>query len=176
VTGASGGVGSFAVQFLSKSGFEVVAVSGKKAQFDYLKALGAEKVCGLEELELGDRPLEVAKFGGAVDNVGGQTLAKISHHVNLWGNIACVGLAEGHEMNLSVMPLILRGVSLLGISSNNCPLDLRRTLWEWLATELKPKDLSKFVSEIGTLEEVLPLAEKMLNRQTWGRVLIRHAT
>lgn len=173
ITGASGGVGVFATSFLARSGFDVIAVSGKKDKYDFLAALGAQKVCNLPELELGDRPLENVKLGGAIDNIGGETLAKLSHHVNLWGNIACVGLAEGHETHLSVMPLILRGVSLLGISSNNCGLQLRQNLWQWLATELKPKNLSQFVSTTGTLSTVTELAEKMLNRQTWGRILIR---
>lgn len=174
VTGASGGVGSFATKFLAQSGFHVIAVSGKKERYDFLKKeLGAETICDINELGLGERPLEGVKFGGAVDNVGGKTLAKLSHHINIYGNIACVGLAESHELNFSVMPLILRGVSLLGISSNNCPIALRHTLWQWLATELKPKNLSQFVSETGTLSDVCTLAEKMLNRQTWGRILIR---
>lgn len=173
VTGASGGVGTFAVKFLSQSGFNVVAISGKKEKHEFLKALGAETVCDIHDLGLGERPLENVKFGGAIDNVGGNTLARISHHINIYGNIACVGLVEDHAMNFSVMPLILRGVSLLGISSNNCPLQLRHNLWQWLATELKPKNLEKFVSEAGTLSDVCNLAEKMLKRQTWGRVLIR---
>ncbi|OQW46840.1 MAG: hypothetical protein A4S09_02725 [Proteobacteria bacterium SG_bin7] len=173
VTGASGGVGTFAVKFLSQSGFQVIAISSKRERYDFLKSLGADTVCDMSGLSLGDRPLENVKFGGAVDNVGGNTLARLSHHINIYGNIACVGLAESHEMNFSVMPLILRGVSLLGISSNNCPMQLRQNLWQWLATELKPKNLHSFVSETGTLSNVCNLAEKMLKRQTWGRILIR---
>ncbi len=173
VTGASGGVGSFATQFLAQSGYSVTAVSGKKDKYDFLSSLGAETICDITQLELGPRPLETVKFGGAIDNVGGETLAKISHHVNLWGNIACVGLTENHEVKLSVMPLILRGVSLLGISSNNCGLQLRHNLWQWLANELKPRDLKRFVSHTGSLSTVGLMADKMLNRQTWGRILIR---
>lgn len=173
ITGASGGVGVFATQFLARSGFDVIAVSEKKEKYDFLTSLGAQKVCAISELDLGSRPLETVKIGGAIDNIGGATLAKLTHHVNFWGNIACVGMADSHELQLSVMPLILRGVSLLGISSNNCHLQLRQNLWQWLATELKPKDLSRFVSATGNLSTVTDYAEKMLNRQTWGRILIR---
>ncbi|WP_141735860.1 YhdH/YhfP family quinone oxidoreductase [Oligoflexus tunisiensis] len=173
VTGASGGVGSLAVAMLSKLGFEVVAVSGKVEQKKALLELGAAKVLRPEELELGTRPLETVRFGGAIDNVGGSMLEGILRHVNLWGNVASVGLASGHEFSATVMPFILRGVSILGISSANCPRPLREEIWKKLSGAWRPRSLDVFVNrEIG-LDEVRETAEQMLSRQTTGRTLVR---
>ena len=173
VTGASGGVGSFAVNFLSRSGFKVIAVSGKPELKNYLLNLGAHEVFSPEQLGLGPKPLERIKFGGAIDNVGGETLAKILAHTQLWGNIACVGLVESHELKTTVMPFILRGVSLLGISSNNCPYSLRRQLWQDLAGRLKPPKLAKFKTEQIGLEQLVSTAHLMLARKTHGRVVVK---
>jgi NADPH2:quinone reductase len=173
VTGASGGVGSLAVAMLAKLGFEVIAVSGKDEQQDRLRDLGAARVMRPEELELGQKPLEKVRFGGAIDNVGGPLLEGLLRHVNLWGNVASVGLAGGHALQATVMPFILRGVSILGISSTNCPRPLREEIWQKLAGEWKPKSLDVFVSrEIG-LDAVTFAAEQMLDRQTTGRTLVR---
>ncbi len=173
VTGASGGVGSFAISFLSQLGFHVIAVSGKTQLKDYLLKLGASEILSSEQLNLGTKPLESIKFGGAIDNVGGETLAKIYAHTQLWGNIACVGLAQSHELKTTVMPLILRGVSLLGISSNNCPRPLRVKLWQDLAEKLKPKDLAFFKTQSITLNQVRTSAQTMLERKTHGRVVVK---
>ncbi len=173
VTGASGGVGVFAISFLAKLGFRVIAVSGKRDHRDYLISLGANEVLSSEELGLGDRPLEKARFGGAIDNVGGDVLAKLMSHIDLYGNIACVGLAESAHLKTTVMPMILRGVSLLGISSNNCEINLRQQLWSQMANELKPKNLEVFLQhEIG-LQDVLAWSKKMLARQTFGRTVVK---
>ena len=139
VTGASGGVGSLAVAFLKKAGFTVHAVSSKKDRWDWLRAIGADLLLHPSELAFGDRPLESVRFAGAIDNVGGELLEGVMRHTELWGNIACVGLAGGHQFSNTVMPMILRGVSLLGISSANCPMPLRRKVWNRLATDLKPR-------------------------------------
>jgi NADPH2:quinone reductase len=172
VTGASGGVGSLAVAMLAKLGFEVIAVSGKLEQKDRLLQLGATRVMGPEELELGQKPLETVRFGGAIDNVGGTLLEGIVRHVNLWGNVASVGLAGGHVFQATVMPFILRGVSILGVSSTNCPRPLREQIWEKLANEWKPESLDIFVTrEIG-LDAAPIVAEQMLSRQTSGRTLV----
>lgn len=172
VTGASGGVGQFAISFLSKLGFEVHALTGKRELTERLTQIGAHKVIFTSQLELGSRPLESVRYGGVVDNLGGATLSKLIAHVNLWGNVSCIGLAESAELKTTVMPIILRGVSLLGISSNNTPYDLRLKIWDRLASDLKPEKLDSYVSSIVPLEDVVITAEKMLARETHGRILV----
>lgn len=173
ITGASGGVGQFAIEFFSKSGFEVWALSEKKESHERLRQLGATSTMTLKELKTSSRPMDKAVYGGIVDNVGGDLLSKLIPHVNLWGNIACVGLAGGAELHTTVLPMILRGVSLLGTSSNNTSWDLRLKLWADLAGPLKPKDLAAYVSRIISLDEVVATAEQMLQRRTSGRVLVK---
>ncbi|MDD3518950.1 MAG: acryloyl-CoA reductase, partial [Chromatiales bacterium] len=121
VTGATGGVGSIAIDVLAGLGYEVVALSGKPELEGWLKGLGAAQVVDRNTLEMGTRPLEAAQWGGALDNVGGATLAWLTRTVRPWGNIAAIGMAGGTELDTSVMPFILRGIGLLGISSANCP-------------------------------------------------------
>jgi acrylyl-CoA reductase (NADPH) len=173
VTGASGGVGSFATQIFSQLGFEVIAVSGKPKQHEFLKSLGAHIVQTPAQLELGTRPLETVRFGGAVDNVGGKTLSAILAHTQLWGNVASIGLAEGPELNATVMPFILRGVSLLGTSSNNTPMDVRLQIWKKLANEWKPKKLSELVTKTVTLHELPSVFDSFFDRTVHGRVLVQ---
>lgn len=173
VTGASGGVGSLAVAMLAKLGFEVIAVSGKPELKSHLIELGASQVLAPEALELGQKPLEKVRFGGAIDNVGGTLLEGLIRHINLWGNIASVGLAGGPAFQGTVMPFILRGVSILGISSTNCPLPLRKVIWQNLASTWRPQSLDSFVHRELTLNDVSKAAEEMINRQSRGRTLIR---
>ncbi|SMF34179.1 YhdH/YhfP family quinone oxidoreductase [Pseudobacteriovorax antillogorgiicola] len=173
VTGASGGVGSLAVSMLVTRGYEVIAVSGKKEQHDRLKELGAEQVLTVEELELGKNPLETARFGGAIDNVGGAVLEGLIRHTNLWGSIASVGLAMDFKFSNTVMPFILRGVSLLGISSTNCPYDLRCEVWKSLSGDLKPKALESFVAKETNLEGLNKVFNDMLERKTVSRTLVK---
>lgn len=173
VTGASGGVGQFAISFLTRAGFDIHALTGKPELADQLLALGAKKVLHFEDLKLSAAPLGPVTYGGAIDNLGGEILAKIMAHTALWGNVACVGLAASAELKTTVMPLILRGVSLIGISSNNTPMPLRQKIWQRLATDLKPSDLQNFCKNEIHLDEVLTMSHKMLNRQTQGRTLVR---
>jgi NADPH2:quinone reductase len=173
VTGASGGVGGFAVQLFSQKGYEVIAASGKHEAIKYLQELGAAKVIPPAELELGPRPLEKARFGGAVDNVGGKMLSQILAHVNLWGNVASIGLAESANLDTTVMPFILRGVSLLGASSNNTPMPLRHELWKKLAGEWKPKQLEKIVARTVELKDLMPAFDDLLHRKVHGRILVQ---
>lgn len=173
VTGATGGVGSFAIQLFSHLGFEVWAVSGRPEHFSYLKELGASECYTPEELKLGTRPLESVRFGGVVDNVGGEMLAGLCRHVQLWGNVGCIGLAGGADLKTTVMPHILRGVSLLGISSNNCQKTVRTEIWKRLSQAWKPSALTQIVKQEITLNEILPTAENLLNRKLLGRILIR---
>ncbi len=172
VTGASGGVGSFATQLFSQAGYEVHAVSGKHESRNYLTQLGAKQILSPDQLDLGARPLERARFGGAIDSLGGESLAKVMSHVQTWGNVACVGLAESAELHTTVMPLILRGVSLVGISSNNCPRDLRLSLWEKLATTWRPKTLDAIVKRVVGLKDVSLACDEVMHRQVQGRILV----
>lgn len=173
VTGASGGVGSLAVWLFSQKGYQVIAVSGKTAEHEWLKQMGASDVVTPEKLKLGTRPLEQSRYQAAVDNVGGTLLAGLSRHIDLWGAIACVGLAESPELHATVMPLILRGVSLLGISSANCPMPLRQEVWKmWSEMDLAALEKLMHIQEIG-LEEIMPTAEAMLARKTTGRHIVK---
>lgn len=174
VTGATGGVGNFAISILSHLGFEVIAMTGKKDQHhQLLTSLGASQVCSLEELQLGSRPLEKSLFGGAIDNIGGSTLSQILAHIKLWGNVASIGLAAGHEFNSTVMPFILRGVSLLGVSSNNCPTPLRHDIWKKLSSDWNTKKFSHIPTSEISLEEVLSCSKEMLHRKTIGRTIVK---
>jgi len=173
VTGASGGVGSIAVAILSKLGFEVAAVSGKAEVHQWLKDLGASRILGRDELPGGDRPLEKAVWGGAVDNVGGAMLARITRTVVPYGNIASIGLAGGTELSTTVMPFILRGVALLGVHSVDIPYLQRAEIWQHLASDWAPPDLDLILHSCITLEALPELFERMLQGSTHGRVLVQ---
>ncbi len=173
VTGASGGVGSMAISILSTLGFDSIAVSGRQDFYQYLTDLGANRVCSAEQLALSERPLDKVNFGGAIDNVGGQLLSQILAHTQLWGNVASIGLADTHQFNSSVFPMILRGVSLLGVSSTNCPMPLRKEIWNRLATDLKPKSLDKILSEEVKLKDVGKVFNDLLDRKRYGRTIVK---
>lgn len=175
VTGATGGVGSFAVDILSSLGYEVVAVTGKSDNNAMLEGLGASHVLDRNTLQLEGRPLEKAQWGGAIDNVGGNILAWLTRTVNPWGNIAAVGLAGGFELNTTVMPFILRGVSLLGINSQGCPTELRHQLWQRLASDLAPQNLDKIVTDTVKLDDLPDVFGKMLAGETTGRTIVEIA-
>ena len=173
VTGATGGVGSFAIDMLSGLGFEVVALSGKADAESYLKSLGANRIVDRHSLEMGTEPLEKTQWAGAVDNVGGDVLAYLTRTVRPWGNIVSIGLVGGVKLDTTVMPFILRGVGLLGVSSSNCPLPWRKPLWERLGSNMKPRHLDKIISDTVTLEQLPDVFEKMLAGKTRGRVVVR---
>jgi NADPH2:quinone reductase len=173
VTGATGGVGSFAIDMLAGRGYSVTAISGKAEAAEYLRTLGAEEIVDRRELELGTRPLERTRWGGAVDNVGGELLGWLTRTVSPWGSIASIGLAGGTELNTTVMPFILRGVSLLGINSVDCPLPLRHHLWSRIAGDLRPRHLDQIASETVDLEGLPDVFERMLAGDTRGRVVVR---
>ncbi len=172
VTGASGGVGMVATNLLANQGYHVIAVTGKASAKERLQKLGAKEVCSLEELQLGSRPLEKARWAGAIDNLGGEVIAGIARHINFLGNIATVGMAAGTEFHSSVMPYILRGVSILGISSNNCPLPLRKELWQRLSSEWKPTELPSLLEKTVTLSQLDTVFQNMLARKTQGRTIV----
>jgi acrylyl-CoA reductase (NADPH) len=173
VTGATGGVGSLAVDILSGLGYEVVALTGKDTEHEYLRALGVRAVLDRKTLDLGSRPLEKAQWAGAIDNVGGEVLAWLTRTVKPWGNIAAVGLAGGSEIHTTVMPFILRGVSLLGITSAGCPAALRYKLWPRLATDFRPPHLASIVTEVVELEDLPRVFAAMLEGRVRGRTVVK---
>jgi acrylyl-CoA reductase (NADPH) len=173
VTGATGGVGMIAIDILSGLGYEVIALTGKVSREADLKALGAASVLDRNILKLDGPPLEKAQWGGAIDNVGGDILAWLTRTVVPWGNIASVGLAGGSELHTTVMPFILRGVSLIGITSSGCPTGLRHTLWQRLANDLAPRHLDKIVSNIVSMRELPDIFANMLAGKTTGRTVIK---
>lgn len=172
VTGATGGVGSFAIQLLKQRQYRVHALTGKPEAATYLKSLGAEVVLQRDDLKLGSKPLETPRFGGAIDNVGGELLSQILTHTELWGNVGAVGLVESAELNTTVMPFILRGVSLLGVSSNNTPMPIRRQVWRDLGSKDRPQSLNQTLARAIPLIEAMTAAEDLLNRRVQGRILI----
>jgi acrylyl-CoA reductase (NADPH) len=173
VTGATGGVGSVAIEILAARGYSVLAVSGRPQHREYLLKLGAAEIETPDALALGRRPLEPARFGGAIDNVGGELLAGLVRHVGLWGQVACIGMAGSPELSGTVFPLILRGVSLLGISSNNCPMPLRRRIWNRLGADLRPERLDEIVFTEVPLDGVIDAATQLVDRRSLGRTLVR---
>jgi NADPH2:quinone reductase len=172
VTGATGGVGSYAIDLLSRRGYEVTALTGKPDAQPYLRGLGANALLDRRTLAPGARPLERAQWGGAIDNVGGEALAWLTRTVKPWGNIASIGLAGGMELNTTVMPFILRGVSLLGITSANCPMDRRRRLWERLASDLHPAHLEAIARETIGLDGLPGVFERLLSGRQMGRTVV----
>lgn len=173
VTGASGGVGTVAVNLLTAAGYEVHAITGKVEEFDWLEHLGARQCISRRDLHWGQKPLERATWAGCIDSVGGDMLAGISRVIDLWGNIACCGMAGGQGLHTTVFPMILRGVSLLGISSANCPIDTRRTLWDRLGNEWKPPHLDEIIRGETTLDGMPEVFDRMLAGGSLGRVVVR---
>jgi NADPH2:quinone reductase len=173
VTGATGGVGSFAVDLLDAAGYQAVAVTGKADQHDYLKALGASEVIAREDLETKGRPMEKARWAGAIDNVGDGMLAELLRTTVPWGSIASIGLAGGPELNTTVMPFILRGVSLLGVTSANCPQERRREVWNRLGSDWKPRHIDSIVSATVGLDELPGVFERTLAGEIRGRTVVQ---
>ena len=172
VTGASGGVGSVAVVLLAHIGFETLASTGTEAAHGWLKDLGAAEIVPRQELsEPSPKPLHKPRFAGAVDTVGGEVLSNVVKSLSYRGAAAACGLVAGPELSLTVFPFILRGVSLLGIDSAECPMDVRRRVWEKLANEWKV-DLTPVTREV-TLDELSGVIDEILAGQTQGRVLVK---
>ena len=172
VTGATGGVGSIAVALLAKSGYRVVASTGKTAEHDLLKTLGAAEVIQRDELLQGaERPLMKERWAGAIDVVGGTTLAAAIKSTRYGGAVTCCGLVGSADLPLNVFPFILRGVSLLGIDSVQCPMPQRREVWRRLATEWKLPQLLEAAHEIG-LDGVEAAIQAMLQGEATGRTVI----
>ena len=176
VTGATGGVGGLALALFKQAGFTTVAITGKGGAEGYLHELGAERVIERSHLDLGSKPLEKALWGGAVDNLGGEMLTYLTRTVKPWGNIACIGLAQSAALNTTVIPLILRGVSLLGIHSVEVPREWRLALWEKLAGDWKVAGLRRrIVRAVIDLEEVPLACKELIAGRARGRYVVRLA-
>lgn len=172
VTGATGGVGSLAVDIFGKAGFEVHAISGKAEQAAYLQSIGASQVLGRDALAT-TRPMESARFGGGLDNVGGPMLTSLLAQTAPYGNVASAGLAASADLPMTVMPFIIRGVSLLGVASAGTARDIREAVWEKLAGEWKPRHLDAICTREATLEELPQVFDTMLAGGSLGRTLVR---
>jgi acrylyl-CoA reductase (NADPH) len=175
VNGATGGVGSVAIDILAGLGYHVVALTGKEAETDYLKSLGAKEVMLRSSIDLAKiRPLDKSLWAGAVDNLGGDVLSWMTSTMQIGAPIASIGLAASHVYNTTVMPFILRGVTLCGIDSVNCPMEQRRAVWHRLATDMKPRHLVAMTRTIGFHE--LPAAfDAFVKGQVRGRTVVKIA-
>ena len=175
VTGATGGVGSIAVDILAGAGYQVVALTGKEQETDYLKGLGAKEVMLRGRLDLAKiKPLDTATWAGAVDNLGGDVMAWLASTMRIGGTLASIGLAASHKLDTTVMPFILRGVSLLGIDSVNAPMPLREKVWKRLGSDLKPRQLKSIVTTVNFAD--LPgVFKKILDKEMRGRAVVKIA-
>jgi putative YhdH/YhfP family quinone oxidoreductase len=172
VTGATGGVGSLAIDIFSRAGFEVHAVSGKPEHADYLRMLGASDVLARDALST-TRPMESVRFGGGLDNVGGAMLASLLAQTAPYGNVASAGLAASAGLEATVMPFIIRGVSLLGVASAGTARDIREDIWRHLASDWKPAHLERICTREVALAELPAVFAGMLAGGSLGRTLVR---
>ena len=174
VTGATGGVGSFAVSILSTLGYQVEASTGKESEQVYLKKLGATSIVSRDEVFNGEvKALGKQKWAAAVDSVGGEPLASLLSQIHYGGSVAVSGLTAGTKLPTTVFPFILRGVNLLGVDSVYCPMDTRLKVWERLATDFKPADLNKFIQQEVTLQQLPEVLPILLKGQARGRILVK---
>lgn len=174
VTGATGGVGSFAVSILSKLGYSVEASTGKKSEHAYIQELGATKILSREDVYNGTlRPLGKQKWIGAIDPVGGDPLASVLSQIIYGGSVAVSGLTAGTNLPTTVFPFILRGVNLLGIDSVNCPMETRLQVWKRLATDFKPSHLEQLIQQEITLKELPAVLPTLLKGEARGRTIVK---
>lgn len=172
VSGATGGVGSIAIDILSRLGYDVVALTGKESQTEYLKGLGAKEVMLRSSLDLSKiKPLEKTLWAGAVDNLGGEVLAWMASNMQQNGVIASIGLAASMSLNTTVAPFILRGASLLGIDSGYTAMPLRRKVWERLAGDMRPGHLSGMTRTV-KLADLPSVFDEFIKGQAHGRVVV----
>ncbi len=173
VTGATGGVGSIAIAILSKLGYNITAISGKKDRIDFLKNIGANEVILREEFEEeSKKPLLSEKYSGVVDTVGGKILANALKQIKYDGVATCCGLTSSHELNTNVFPFILRGVRLIGIDSVECKLEKKQAAWEKLASRWKINSLNSIINEI-SLDEIKVAYEHLLSGKAVGRYVVK---
>ena len=172
VTGATGGVGSLGVQCLAARGYQVTAMTGKDGEHEYLRSIGAADVLPRSAVQPSTRPILKATWAGAIDPVGGETLAWLTRTMIYGGSIAASGLTGGVDLYTTVIPFILRGVKLLGIDSVMCPMDLRRAVWQRLATDMKPAKLQATSTEI-ELKDLPEAFATLLKGAARGRFVVR---
>lgn len=174
VTGATGGVGSVAVALLGKLGYQVVAATGKTAEADYLKALGASAIIDRADLGAAGKPFQKERWAAVIDAVGSHTLANALAQTRYGGVVAACGLAQGMDLPTTVMPFILRGVTLAGIDSVMAPLPKRQRAWDRLARDLDPALLERMIEEV-PLDGAIAKAQQLMAGQVRGRVVVRIA-
>ncbi|MCH2214240.1 MAG: YhdH/YhfP family quinone oxidoreductase [Flavobacteriales bacterium] len=173
VTGASGGVGSMAVAILAKKGYRVIASSGKQEQYSWLKSIGAKRCINRDGVcDESGRPLLSPRWAGGIDTVGGDTLHTLIKSCSKEGSIAVCGLVGSYELKMTVYPLILNGVNILGIDSAETPLTHRKSIWAKLAKEYKPKSVAS-LTKIVTLDEIPTYMDEILNGETAGRIIAK---
>ena len=172
VTGATGGVGSIAIDMLAGRGYEVAALTGKASEEAYLRSLGARTILLRDELDLGKRPMEKAEWAGAIDNLGGDYLTWLTRTVNYGGNIASIGLAAGAAHNTTVLPFILRAVCLLGINSVDTPRELRRAVWARIGSDLKPQHLDRIGQRTISFDELPGAFQDYIDGTVTGRTVV----
>ena len=173
VTGATGGVGSLTVAILARLGFNIVAVTGKLAQHHWLRELGASRVVERAEItDTSSRPMLSARWAGAIDTVGGDMLTSLLRSSRYGACVTTCGLVAGAELQMTLYPFLLRGVSLCGIASADCPAEKRNRIWNLLAGDWKPQNLKALASQID-LEELPAAVEKILAGQMVGRTTVR---
>jgi acrylyl-CoA reductase (NADPH) len=173
VTGATGGVGSIAIDMLDARGYEVVAVTGKASEESYLKDIGARRVLERDQIETGKRPMEKAQWAGAIDNLGGDYLAWLTRTTDYSGNIASIGLASSPALNTTVLPFILRAVCLLGINSVDTPLELRLAVWARIAGDLRPRHLDRISHKTISFDELPGAFEAYIDGTVTGRTVVK---
>jgi acrylyl-CoA reductase (NADPH) len=172
VNGATGGVGSMAVDMLGGRGYQVTALTSKTTADEYLQKLGAAEILNLKKLELGSRPLEKAIWAGAIDSLGGEVLGWFTRTTKPGGNIASIGLAAGIELSTTVMPFILRGINLLGINSVEISRSERLEVWGRVATDLKPAHLSQIANREVSLDELPDSFDEYIAGEVTGRTIV----
>ncbi len=175
VTGASGGVGMLGIDILTRAGYEAHAITGKIEHLDFLTALGARQVISREKLHWGQRPLEPTHWAGALDGVGGEMLEGLTRVIQPRGCIASYGMAGGTELHTTVMPFILRAVSLVGVSASTAPRDDREAVWSRLAGAWRPAHLEKIATREVTLDQLPDVFSDLLAGRAFGRTLVRLA-
>ena len=172
VTGATGGVGSFAIQLLSQLGYHVVAMTRKQDTHHYLHSLGAKEIISPDEIKVDTVAMHKGRWGAAIDNLGGDTLAWLTKSVKPWGNIVSIGMAGGVNVSTTTMPFILRGISLLGVSSASCPQALRKQIWDKLGDELLPNNLDQMCTAEVNLETLTDAFSSLLQGKAHGRQIV----
>jgi len=175
VTGATGGVGSIAIDMLAGRGYEAVALTGKAGEEAYLREIGASRILLRDDLDLGKRPMEKALWAGAIDNLGGDYLTWLTRTVDYGGNIASIGLAASHELNTTVLPFILRAVCLLGINSVDTPSALRRAVWARIGGDLKPQHLDVVGNRTISFDELPNAFQAYIDGTVTGRTVVQIA-